>query len=329
MPTECWKCHGTGRKPFKNNTFKDCTVCKNGHIYTTQKPHKPYRPFKAVWNPPGRKAKYDIYDPSMAPLESEMLTSLCGHFCIYQQEHGHRMTSDDVSTAAIAIMNTPVVQRHLDLGTGLGSVLNIVNWYHDCFSVGVEAQQVNYNLALKTIEFNGIVDKCQLIHSDFRHLGDIGLFDLVTGTPPYFPLNNGSRCVDESRSMCAFEFRGGIEEYCLTAANYLTPNGLFVVANTSIEVARTLKSGRDAGLTIMEITHFHGIEGKQALYCVFNFRKTDILGSDSERDSSFLEKHINIRNADGQFSVEHEEMMQLVGKPPSKLESATVPVRKC
>ncbi|KAJ3268730.1 hypothetical protein HDV01_002334 [Terramyces sp. JEL0728] len=316
----CWKCKGSGFKPTKaKNPPQKCTVCTRA---TTQKKQKSQlRPFKpADWIIPGPKAKYTIDDPSVAPKEDEMLTSLCGHYCIYQLMNGHRMTTDDVCVAAIAIEHSPKT-NHLDIGTGLGSVLNIVHWaLPSISSFGVEAQSIHVKLCKKTIEFNGF--EATVIHKDLRDLEnekiDLPLMDCITGTPPYFPANTGCLPEDGGRGMCAFELRGGIETYCKVASQYLNKGGCFVVANTSSDIERTEKSGTDVGFYLNERYDFCGIEGKPPLFSVFVFEW---------EEKEFQGEKVNIRDGNGQFSHKYKKMMDLVGKPPSSFEPATVPKR--
>lgn len=168
----------------------------------------------------------------------EMLCGLCGHWMIFQSIKGHRFSTDDVCTAFVAIEEIFRVQKssfsHLDLGSGLATVLLLIAWtFHEenykskgiiCTkSFGVEAQLESIAMAARSIDLNGCADRCQVIHDDIseletgRLLGD-GVFELITGTPPYFPLTDGAASVDSGRTQCAFECRGGIELYVRVAA---------------------------------------------------------------------------------------------------------------
>jgi tRNA1Val (adenine37-N6)-methyltransferase len=324
----CWKCRGTGMKPQKKSQpAMVCSVCFGKKYKEKQRndKHRPYRPFKTPeWDIPGPKAKYDMLDPVMIPGEHEMLSSLAGHWFIYQLEHGHRMTTDDVGCAAIACKHMDGVSNHLDIGTGLGSVLNMVQWYFYGSikkSVGLEAQKIHVELARRTIEFNGIADRCEVRHQDIRLLNedDVSeLFDLITGTPPYFPAPNGSLPAVAGRAMCAFELRGGVEWYCKIASWFLKPSGKFVVAQTGIEIERTERAGRDCGLIPTSRWEFQGKRGKPCLFVVFVFEKV--------KDASIYPVHkIDVRDELGQFTAEYEELMTMLGKPPCQFEPHTVP----
>jgi tRNA1(Val) A37 N6-methylase TrmN6 len=339
LQSVCWKCSGTGLKPVKKSLVAlgiKCLVC-NGTGMQKPKPavaqHKPYRPFKTQgWVIPGPKAKYEMYDEVVKPECGVMLTALSGHWCIYQIEDGHRITTDDVACAAIAIqmtqkynVNVPV---HLDIGCGLGSVLTMVHWaLHSSIiqSIGIEAQSIHVELARKTLEFNGITEKCQIYHRDLRDvaMGDLDnqKFKLITGTPPYFSLTTGSVPVVAGRGMCAFEFRGGIDLYCKVASFFLEDDGLFVVTNTTFEASRTVEAGIAVGLHLVEQIDFHGRQGKESLFSVFVFRKKQHVLEKTHRA-------IFIRDMNGQYSPQYNELTFLVGKPPPRFEQASIPKLK-
>jgi tRNA1Val (adenine37-N6)-methyltransferase len=280
--TKCWKCSGSGLKPVKIKDFKGeiCKVCTKTVAKPFIKVSKPYRPFR-VHIDTGPSAKYNMYDPQVAPGDGEMLTSLCGKWCLYQHENGHRMTTDDVCVAAIACQQPIQIKSYLDLGTGLGSVLNMINWkkfqeIEEC--CGLEVQEANYRLAKKTIEFNGIDHIVTLFKIDMRVLLTEAhqclsgkTFDLITGTPPYFPLNQKSLPEEIGRGLCAFEIRGGIEVYLTVAALFLKRNGTFVVVNGFLQADRTIQSGLNLGFWCKERWDIHGKADKYALFCVFVF----------------------------------------------------------
>ncbi|KAI8892110.1 hypothetical protein BC833DRAFT_662632 [Globomyces pollinis-pini] len=349
----CWKCKGTGLKPVKKKNIKTiplkCTVC-NGMsklLPNHTKKHKPLRPFRtnSNWVVPGPKSKYEMNDPKMAPAEDEMLSSLSGHWCIYQLENGHRMTTDDVCVAAIAIQhlrNTITELNHLDIGTGLSSVLSMIHWaFYDKIqkSIGIEAQAIHVSLAQKTLEFNGVRDRCQIIHQDLRDISDANMFpfkfDLITGTPPYFPPPNGTLPTVPGRGMCAFEFRGGIELYCRIASLFLKRNeqSRFIVANTSIEIQRTEAAGTAVGFKLIERWDVHGKIDKTSLFSVFIFKwdsteQTNPHPLERQSIESCPVRHINVRGLDGQFTDEYSELMSLVGKPPPTYETGTIPQKR-
>src|SRR3954464_288340 len=132
------------------------------------------------------------------PLDSragESLDALAGHFRIYQLEGGHRYSTDDVLVAWYGTAFGPRADRVLELGSGIGSVGMIAAWrLPGARFVTVEAQDESIRLARKAAAYNGLDDRYEIRHGDFRDpalLGPGERFDLVLGSPPYFPPGTG------------------------------------------------------------------------------------------------------------------------------------------
>ena len=94
----------------------------------------------------------------------------------------------------------------------------------------VEAQQISHQLAKKTLAHNQLNDRVDAIRGDLRTV-DLGdqRFDLITGSPPYIPIEKGVMSPHPQRAACRMELRGSIMDYAQTAARYLAPDGVFVV----------------------------------------------------------------------------------------------------
>jgi tRNA1(Val) A37 N6-methylase TrmN6 len=153
---------------------------------------------------------------------------------VFQRTKGHRFSSDDVTTAYIAVQVMPVARRILDLGCGLGSVLLHLAWtLPEAVLVGIEAQDVSFELLQRNVERSGFSPRVQLLHGDLRDLQTAeelgGGFDLITGTPPYFPPNTAIDAEDKQRAFARVEYRGGVEAYIKTAYRLLADNGKIVL----------------------------------------------------------------------------------------------------
>ena len=167
--------------------------------------------------------------PTLGPLTDDLLTP---DVRVYQRVKGHRFSSDDVATAYWAYFARPNPATHLDLGTGLGSVLLLLAWKIPSLqSVGVEAQVASHELLVSNIERNGLGARVAPIFGDIRDASIVAgrTFDLVTGTPPYFPLGTAVLADDEQRSFARIEERGGVEAYMDAAWPRLAEGGTFVL----------------------------------------------------------------------------------------------------
>ena len=76
----------------------------------------------------------------------------------------------------------------IDLGTGNGVIPLFQRTKGKI--VGVEIQERLYDMAKRSVEYNGLTDQIEIIHGDLREapqkLGH-NRFDVVTCNPPYFP----------------------------------------------------------------------------------------------------------------------------------------------
>src|ERR1051326_6162553 len=112
--------------------------------------------------PPGAHAA-----PEVAPVET--LDAISGHFRIFQLRDGHRFSTDDVLTAWYGTTWAASASRVLDLGSGIGSVGMIAAWrLPGARVVTIEAQEESVGLARKSANYNGLIDRYEIRHADFR-----------------------------------------------------------------------------------------------------------------------------------------------------------------
>jgi len=162
---------------------------------------------------------------------------LVGDWYIYQRTGGHRTSTDDLITAWYAIRRNPNPPAgYLDLGCGVGSVLLMVSHkLRPKHALGVEAQAQSVTMAARTVaELPEHESHIAVRHADFRDI-DFGAerYDLITGSPPYFPLDAGVLPADPQRRACRFEERGGVEVYVETAARAMGDQSrLYIVFQT-------------------------------------------------------------------------------------------------
>jgi tRNA1Val (adenine37-N6)-methyltransferase len=162
----------------------------------------------------------------------ETLDYLCGHFRIFQYERGHRYSTDDVLTAWYATQWAPRVDRAADLGSGIGSVALIAAWrLPGARFCTVEAQAMSARLARKSIRYNGQESRFTLYEGDLRDpsiLAGEAPFDLVTGSPPYWPASAATGAAHPQAVPARIEIRGTVADYAAAAARILAPGGMFV-----------------------------------------------------------------------------------------------------
>src|SRR3954453_21808345 len=154
--------------------------------------------------------------------DGETLEYISGNFKIFQYAKGHRYSTDDVLTAWYGTQWAPRVERAADLGAGIGSVAIIAAWrLTGARFWTVEAQEASVRLARKSIRYNGLEDRFTIRHGDLRDpeiLADAAPFDLVTGSPPYFPPGTVTEAEHPQAVPARIEVRGDVHDYAAAAA---------------------------------------------------------------------------------------------------------------
>lgn len=220
-----------------------------------------------------RRATHD--DPLLGPLTRDRLTR---DLWVEQRAKGHRFSSDDMATAFIACRAAPTARRVLDLGCGLGSVLLHVAWsLPDTTLVGVEAQAMSYALLERNLANSGFSRRIAIHHGDLRDAGTIAKlgveFDLVTGTPPYFPEGTALDAHDEQRAYARIEYRGGVEAYLATGAALLATDGVMVLCGDTQAEARVDRAATSEALAIRARCDVVPREGEPPLFTIWTLRR--------------------------------------------------------
>jgi tRNA1(Val) A37 N6-methylase TrmN6 len=189
------------------------------------------------------------------PEEDETLDFLCGHYRIYQYRKGHRFSTDDILAAWYGTTWCPRPQRVADLGSGIGSVAMAVAWRCPGARIHtVEAQAISARLARKSVAYNGLQDRYTIHEGDLRDpelFPGEAPFDLVLGSPPYWPLGTRLEASHPQAVPARMEVRGDIGDYARTAARILAPGGIFACVFPLDQIPRAEAAYRDAGLLLM------------------------------------------------------------------------------
>jgi tRNA1Val (adenine37-N6)-methyltransferase len=249
----------------------------------------------------------------------ETLDAISGHYRIFQLRDGHRFSTDDVLTAWYGTAWVPTAHAVLDLGSGIGSVGMIAAWrLPGARFVTVEAQEESVRLARKSAGYNGLLPRYEIRLGDFRDPGALRpdeRFDLVLGSPPYFPPGTGIEGDHPQKVACRFELRGDIRDYCAVAARHLGAGGLFACVFPEEGRARVEDAARSAELTIVRRRPVVFREGEPPLVALFAMvRRADL--PDAFRDRTWSEPPLVIRTASGVVHAEYSAVKLAIGFPP-------------
>jgi tRNA1(Val) A37 N6-methylase TrmN6 len=264
--------------------------------------------------PPGAHGEPEVPD-------AESLDFISGHFRIFQLREGHRFSTDDVLTAWYGTTWCPSAGTILDLGSGIGSVATIAAWrLPGARLVTVEAQDASVGLARRSMRFNGLADRVDVRLGDFRTPGILGAdecFDLVLGSPPYFPVGTGVEGDHPQKVACRFELRGDIADYARCALEHLAPGGVFacVFPQPDGQRQRVLDAAETAGLAIVRerpVVLREGSPPQLGLFCMI--RALDLPAP--MRRQTWVEPPLIIRTATGSVHPEYQAVKLAFGFPP-------------
>jgi tRNA1Val (adenine37-N6)-methyltransferase len=264
----------------------------------------------AGWIAPGPQPAGAMGRPELEPAIDEDLCFLTGDWRIFQKLEGHRWSLDDLVTAWVATRHrADEAIRALDLGCGLGSVMMMVAWKLPSAELwGIEAQLDRAAMARRSIEYNGIAQRCRIVDGDLRDVTAAqGVrFELVTGTPPYFPRGTGTESEKPHATPCRFEVRGGVEDYLEAAQRVLAPGGEIVVVTSVLERERMAFATRELGIYLREHWEIVPRAGKHALVDV------SLL---SDRAVETTRHSLVVRDRAGHWTPEFQQVRTDMGLP--------------
>jgi len=271
---------------------------------------------RANWTPPGPLPTGPGDDPTLSPGEGETLDAFAGHWRVFQLAGGHRYSTDDLLAAWYArvcqtdLGNEP--RRLLDLGSGIGSVALLLAWAFPTLQVmGLEVQPTSLGLARRSARYNGVADRVTFELGDLREPPDLGTFDLVTGSPPYWDPAAGTVATGPQKGPCRFEFHGGVASYARAAARFLAPGGLAAFVFDGRQRLRFEAAIAAVDLALVRTRDVISREGDGPLLLLAACRRPGEAPGLVEREEPLL-----LRHRDGSRSEEFRRLRAMMGFPP-------------
>ena len=269
------------------------------------------------WAKPGPIPPGALAPPVVPP--GETLDAISGHFRIFQLRDGHRFSTDDVLTAWYGTSWAPtrVARPRPRVGHRLGWDDRGVAAAGARF-VTIEAQEESVRLARKSAAYNGLESRYEIRHADFRDAGAIAsdeTFDLVLGSPPYFPLGTGVEGDHPQKVACRFELRGDIADYAARRAGHLAAGGVFACVFPEEQRSRLEAAARAADTVIVRRRPVVFRDGEPPLVGLFLMMRAADLPV-RVRDRTWVEPPLIIRAADGSVHPEYAAVKLAVGFPP-------------
>ncbi len=136
----------------------------------------------------------------------------------------------------------------LDLGTGNGVIpILLAARTKGKHFTGLEIQEINVNMAKRSVEYNHIKDVVDIIQGDIKEASEIfggASFDVVTCNPPYMNQNHGLQNPDSHKAIARHELLCTLEDVIREASIVLKPKGRFYMVHRPhrlIEIIEVMK----------------------------------------------------------------------------------------
>ena len=140
-------------------------------------------------------------------------------------------------------------------------------------------------------------------------------FDLVLGSPPYFPVGTGVEGDHPQKVACRFELRGDIGDYVRVAAGHLSSGGVFACVFPEEQRNRLEAAARAADTTIVRRRPVVFRDGEPPLVGLFLMMRAADLPV-PVRDRTWVEPPLIIRAADSSIHPEYAAVKLSIGFPP-------------
>ena len=206
-------------------------------------------------------------------------------------------------------------KKIVDFCTGNGVVPMILSRRTNSNIIGVEVQEKLCDLANKSIEYNKLSDRIDIIFSDVKDFSreHINEFDLVLCNPPYFKVEDNSTFNDSyEKKIARHEVLINLDEICKCAKKVLKDNGKLCIVHRS-----------DRLMDVLEAFKSNKIEPKRIKFVYDNIEKESTLilveGQKCGKVGLKVDKPLVLYNLDGSITEEYKRLQEEVNYDTKEL----------
>ena len=242
----------------------------------------------------------------------------------------------------------PILEKHnfthADLGTGCGSVLMMIAWAFWGYirSVGVEAQDVSFDCLKRGLQWNvgsdgtNPNDIVQVKQHDLRSWDGTILgkneddektslkppYKLITGTPPYFPIDSFVASQNHDQKVrCRVPTRGSASDYIEAASRLLADEkdgGVFCMVEAAFDKAEAavIETAQKCGMQIerrLDVITRAGLPPRFS--CWVMTKGETVNGTNPNKDAldTFSIETLTIRNTDLTRTKDYSAALEVMG----------------
>ena len=193
----------------------------------------------------------------------------------------------------------------LDMCTGNAPVAMLLSFKCNANICGMEIQKEIFDLAVDSVNENGMSDRIRIINDDVKNVGNyFGCehFDVITCNPPYFKYSESSNINgNEVKSIARHEIKITLEDIIRIGSKYLKNKGYFYMVHRPERLSEMFDLMKKYRLEPKRIRFIHPKEGSNSNMVLIECVKNGNVGL---KVLSSLIAH----DSDGNYSSEIREM---------------------
>lgn len=213
----------------------------------------------------------------------EVLNDLVGYknLKIYQNTDWFSFSLDSVLLPNFVTLNKNI-DVVMDLGCGNAPIPLILSTKTNAKIIGVEIQKDSYELAKKSISYNHLENKIELLNMDMKDLKNIypsDSIDVITCNPPYFKYLETSNLNEDIHKVIARHEKMITLEDILSLSKYLLKNnGVLAMVHRTDRLIEIIHLFRKYGLEVKKLRFIYPKVDMESNMVLIEGRKSGKVG---------------------------------------------------
>lgn len=213
----------------------------------------------------------------------EVLNDLVGYknLKIYQNTDWFSFSLDSILLANFVTLNKNI-DFIMDLGCGNAPIPLILSTKTNAKIIGVEIQKDSYELAKKSVSYNHLEDRIELLNMDMKDLRNIyssDSIDVITCNPPYFKYLETSNLNKDIHKVIARHEKMITLEDILSLVKYLLKNnGLFAMVHRTDRLIEIIHLFKMYGLEVKKLRFIYPKVDMESNMVLIEGRKSGKVG---------------------------------------------------
>lgn len=232
----------------------------------------------------------------------ERLNDILGYkdLKIYQDDEFFAFSLDSIILAnycTVRLRDKNIV----DFCSGNGVVSMILTRRTSSKIDAVEIQEKLYNLAMRSIDYNGLEKKISVFNEDIKDFSTrhLNCYDLVVCNPPYFKVEEQSKMnLTREKMIARHEIMINLKEVCNCAKKVLKDNGRLTMVHRSDRLMDILAEFRENNIEPKRVKFVHERGDKPSTLVLIEGQKMGKVGL-------IVEQPLIMYNEDGTYTEEY------------------------